>query len=210
MAKTDKEGCWLDARGNAIPVDYISRLDIEKEELVEGKIKKALKLSEQLREFKAECAEGIDSYLANLGKAAKVKEKWKGNISIKSFDESMVIDRAMNDRIEFNENLQLAKAQIDTWLKSRMAGLDTNLEKIVLQAFNVDKRGRINTAAILKLLQLEISDPEWKKAMTLLKESVTVSSTKMYIRFKIKTGNGTDEQWKSISLDFADCEGADA
>jgi hypothetical protein len=62
---------------------------------------------------------------------------------------------------------------------------------------------------ILRLMQLEIDEPEWKKAMNLLKESITVSSTKMYIRFKVKTQNGTEEKWKPISLDFADCEVSD-
>jgi hypothetical protein len=210
MAKTDKDGCWLDARGKATPVEYINRLDIEKEKLVESKILKALKLSKQLEEFKTECATGIDGYLKNLAKANKVRENWKGNIAIKSFDESMVIERSMSDKIEFSEGLQLAKAQMDVWLKNRLGSIDLNLSKIVSQAFNVDKRGRINTAMVLKLMQLEIDEPEWKKAMTILKESITVASTKMYIRFKVKKDGESGESWENISLDFANAGDADA
>jgi len=210
MAKTDKDGCWLDARGKATPVEYINKLDIEKEELIVGKIHKALKLSKQLTEFKQECASDIDGYLKHLAKANKVRENWKGNIALRSYDESMVIERSMNDRIEFSEGLQLAKAQIDVWLKNRLGGLDLNLTKIVSQAFNVDKRGRINTAMVLKLMQLQIDEPEWQKAMNILKESITVASTKMYIRFKIKKDGETGECWENISLDFANVGDADA
>jgi len=209
MAKTDKDGCWLDARGKPTPVEYINKIDIERDELVEGKIQKALKLSKQLEQFKQECATGIDAYLKNLAKANKVRENWKGNIALRSFDESKVIERAMSDKIEFSEGLQLAKAQMDVWLKNRLGSIDLNLSKIVSQAFNVDKRGRINTAMVLKLMQLEIDEPEWKKAMAILKESITVASTKMYIRFKIKKDGEGGESWENISLDFANVGDAD-
>ncbi|MDR2582047.1 MAG: DUF3164 family protein [Fibromonadaceae bacterium] len=210
MAKTDKDGCWLDARGKATPVECINKLVIYKDKLVEDKIRKALKLSKQLMEFKQECTAGIDNYLKKLAKTNKVRENWKGNIALKSFDESMVIERAMNDRIEFSEGLQLAKAQIDVWLKNRIGSLDQNLSKVVSQTFNVDKRGRINTAMVLKLMQLEIDEPEWQKAMAILKESISVASTKMYIRFKVKRNGECGESWENISLDFANVGDSDA
>jgi len=204
MAKTDKDGNWIDARGHLVPLSLIPESDQKRDALVERLIKKARKIHDLLAEFRRECAGGIDGHLAFQAKLKKVRELWKGNIQLKSFDESLMIERAMSDRIDFNENLQLAKAQIDVWLKNRIGGTDPSLAKIISQAFNVDKKGRINTAVILKLMRLEIEDGDWKKAMAILRDSITVASTKLYIRFKEKIQGEGGEAWRSISLDFAD------
>jgi len=204
MAKTDKDGNWIDARGHLVPLSLIPEIDQRRDALAERLIKGARKMNAALAAFRKECADGIDGYLAFHAKSKKVKETWKGNIQLKSFDESLMIERAMSDRIDFNESLQLAKAQIDVWLKNRIGGTDPSLAKIISQAFNVDKKGRINTAVILKLMRLEIEDGDWKKAMAILRESITVSSTKLYIRFKEKVQGEGGEAWRNISLDFAD------
>ena len=204
MAKTDKDGNWIDARGHLVPPDLVSDMDRRRDALVERLVKTARKMNAQLADFRKECAGGIDGYLAFQAKSKRLKESWRGNIQLKSFDESLVIERAMSDRIDFNENLQLAKAQIDVWLKNRIGNADAELAKIVSQAFNMDKRGRINTAVILKLMRLEIDDGDWKKAIAILKESITVASTKLYIRFKEKVKAEGGEVWKQISLDFSD------
>ena len=203
MAKTDKDGNWINVRGHFVPVSTIPEMDQKRDALVEKLIKKARKLDELLAEFHKECAAGIGGYLAYRAKSEKVKNSWKGNIQLKSFDESLIVERAMSDRIDFNEDLQLAKAQIDTWLKNRIGGTDADLAKIISQAFNVDKKGRINTAVVLKLMRLEIEDGDWKKAMEILKKSIVVASTKLYIRFREKVVTGGVESWKQITLDFA-------
>jgi len=203
MAKTDKDGNWIDARGHLVPPDLIPEIDRKRDALVEKWIKKARKRSAEQAELRKECAGDIDGFLAFLAKSKKVRESWRGNIQFKSFDESLIIERAMSDRIDFNENLQLAKAQIDVWLKNRIGSTDPSLAKIISQAFNVDKKGRINTAVILKLMHLEIDDHDWKKAMAILRESIIIASTKLYIRFKEKIQGEGGEAWKNISLDFA-------
>jgi hypothetical protein len=203
MAKTDKEGNWIDARGHRVPPDLIPELDRERDALVEKLIAKGKKCEAWLINYRKECTELVDAYLAELAKSKKVKESWRGNIQLKSYDESQYIQRAMSDRMEFNENLQLAKAQIDVWLKNRMGGSDPAIEKIISQAFNVDKKRCVNTSLILRLLHLEIDDKDWVKAMTLLKESMVVASTKLYFRFYEKTQTKAGEDWRQISLDFA-------
>jgi hypothetical protein len=171
--------------------------------LVEKLIEMAKKEESRLADFRRKCAELVDRYLTSLAKSKKVKESWKGNIQLKSYDESQFIHRAMNDRIEFSEKLQLAKAQIDVWLKKRMGGVDPVIEKIVTNAFNVDKKRCVNTALILKLLHLEIDDADWKKAMALVKESIVVASTRLYFRFYEKVQSEGSEAYRQISLDLA-------
>ena len=204
MAKTNKDGDWIDARGRANPISIIPEVDQKRDALVEELVKIARRGNSMLAKFHKKCATAINTFLAYRAKSEKVRESWKGNIQLKSFDESLIIERAMSDRIDFNEGLQLAKAQIDVWLKNRMGSADAELAKVISQAFNVDKKGKINTATIVKLMGLKIDDEEWKKAMELLKASMVVASTKLYIRFKEKISVDGVEVWKNISLDFAD------
>lgn len=202
MAKTDKDGNWIDARGKAVPEEYVPELDRERDAMVDRLFKKMLKLEEAIAKARIEALCEIDTYLAKLAKANKVKEKWKGNISLDSFDGALRIQRSMDDQIGFNESLQIVKTQIDKWLRDRLEGVDDGLAKVVSQAFNVDKQGRVNSAMIMKLLHLDIKDAKWQKAMDILKESIVVKATRQYVSFAQKETSDAGENWRKLVLNF--------
>lgn len=204
MAKKDSQGNWLDDRGRPVPEQYIPASDKKRDALVERLIKKASKLSDKLAAEKVEIVTAIDKYLDELAKENKVRENWKGNILLQNFDKSLCIERRIDDNIGFDEKLQMVKTIVDKWIASRLHGIDDNLGKVISQAFNVDKKGRVNTAMLMKLLHLEIDDAEWKKAMKLLKESIIVKSTKQAIIFKRKVKMDSGEEWENIILNFND------
>lgn len=204
MAKTDKDGNWLDARNKAVPVEYVPELDRARDAMVERLFKMALKLEKAIAAFRVDALCELDTYLAKLAKANKVKESWKGNISLDSFDGSLRIQRRMDDLIGFNESLQLVKTQLDEWLRDRLDGVDESLAKVVGQAFNVDKAGRVNTAMIMKLLRLEIKDPKWQKAMAILKESIVVNARRQSVVFQAKEVTDSGENWRKVCLSFND------
>ncbi len=143
-------------------------------------------------------------YLDEIAKENRVRENWKGNILLQNFDKSLVIERRIDDHIGFDEKLQMVKTIVDKWLNDRLDGIDENLGKVITQAFNVDKQGRVNTAMLMKLLHLEIEDSEWKKAMRMLKESIIVKSSKQSINFKRKVKKDSGEVWETIVLNFND------
>lgn len=202
MAKKDKDGNWIDARGKAVPVEYVPELDRERDAMVERIFKKATKLEDQIAQFRVETLCEIDTYLAKLAKFNKVKENWKGNITLDTFDGSLRINRNMDDQIGFSETLQIVKTQIDEWLRDRLSGVDDSLAKVVSQAFNVDKQGRVNTAMIMKLLHLDIQDAKWQKAMEILKDSIIVKSSRQYINMAMKETTDAGENWRKVCLSF--------
>ncbi len=204
MAKKDKDGNWLDDRGRPIPEQYIPATDKKRDKLVESTFKKVVKLAEKISETKVEIVSAIDKYLNELAKENRTRENWKGNILLHNFDKSLVIDRRIDDNIGFDEKLHMVKTIVDKWLYDRLNGIDENLGKVITQAFNVDKQGRVNTAMLMKLLHLEIEDSEWKKAMRLLKESIIIKSSKQYINFKRKVKQDSGEIWETIVLNFND------
>lgn len=68
------------------------------------------------------------------------------------------------------------------------------------EAFRVDKANQVNRAAVFSLLRMEISDPDWKRAMAALRESVRIVGSKTYIRIQRRNAEG---RWQTISLDIA-------
>lgn len=204
MAKKDKDGNWLDDRSRPVPEQYIPAIDKKRDKLVEATFKKVVKLAEKIAETKVEIVGSIDKYLDEIAKENRVRENWKGNILLQNFDKSLVIDRRIDDHIGFDERLQMVNTIVDKWLNDRLDGIDENLGKVITQAFNVDKQGRVNTAMLMKLLHLEIEDSEWKKAMRMLKESIIVKSSKQSINFKRKVKKDSGEVWETIVLNFND------
>ncbi|MBO7059850.1 MAG: DUF3164 family protein [Fibrobacter sp.] len=204
MATKDKDGNWLDDRGRPVPEQYIPATDKKRDQLVERTFKKVVKLSEKIAETKCEIVGSIDKYLDELAKENRVRENWKGNILLQNFDKSLCIERRIDDNIGFDEKLQMVKTIVDKWIAGRLDGIDENLGKVITQAFNVDKQGRVNTAMLMKLLHLEIEDSEWKKAMRMLKESIIVKSSKQSINFKRKVKKDSGEIWETVVLNFND------
>lgn len=209
MATKDKDGNWLDDRGRPVPEQYIPATDKKRDQLVERTFKKVVKLSEKIAETKCEIVGSIDKYLDELAKENRVRENWKGNILLQNFDKSLCIERRIDDNIGFDEKLQMVKTIVDKWIAGRLDGIDENLGKVITQAFNVDKQGRVNTAMLMKLLHLEIEDSEWKKAMRMLKESIIVKSSKQSINFKRKVKKDSGEVWETVVLNFNDAVAAE-
>ena len=75
------------------------------------------------------------------------------------------------------------------------------IKVLVNQAFQVDKAGKINTARVLALRQLDISDPKWQSAMQAINDSIKTISTKAHIRFYER--DDTTGEYFPISLDVA-------
>ena len=71
---------------------------------------------------------------------------------------------------------------------------------MVEQAFKVDKKGRINTGAVLGLRRIEIDDPDWQEAMRAITESLQVLDSRVYVRAYERNASGA---YQPISLDFA-------
>lgn len=203
MAKKDKDGNWIDNKGRPVPEEYIKPLDKMRDAMVESIHKRARKLESDILAAKLMFIAEVDAYLEAKAKDSKVREGWKGNITLDSFDGSKRIERSIDDVIGFTEQLQMVKTLVDEWISERLKGVDESLGKVIAQAFSVDKKGRINTAMILKLLNLDIEDAKWKKAMKLLKESIQVTATRQYLSISEKFTSDSGEEWRQICLNFA-------
>jgi hypothetical protein len=203
---TDKQdipaGYRSDAQGRLVPVAQIKQIDRERDALVGELVAVARTLNDALRNFRRRAHDDIQAFaeLSAEKYGAKLRGK-KGNLTLVSFDGHYKIQRAISDQLVFDERLQAAKALIDECLKKWATGSRQEIITLINDAFQIDKAGKIDTARVLRLRTLNITDEHWKKAMEAISDSLKVATSRSYIRVYERIGN-TDE-YKPINLDLA-------
>ena len=188
--------------GDLPPVEMVSELDTMRDAVVQELISDAKGMAAMLARFKSKTFTDIHAFAA--ASAAKYGTTWggkKGNITLTSFDGRYQVRLASSDNIAFDERLQVAKTLVDECINEWAESSRPEIKVIVQQAFNTDKEGQVNVGRILALQRLDIKDERWQRAMQAIRDGVTVTGSKLYVRFyeRIK---GTDE-YQAISLDIA-------
>lgn len=125
----------------------------------------------------------------------------KGNISLFSFDGNYKVQISVQDRLIFDERIKAAKALIDECIHEWTVGSRSEIKALVEHAFQTDKEGRINNGRVFSLMRLKMSDARWDRAMEALKDSITVASSKSYIRFYQRPKDSED--YVAMPLDIA-------
>ena len=200
MAKAKKE-FMTNTQGHQVPIDMVAEIDKLRDQTVRNITNKALEMKKQLVAFKQELRGELYSYLDKSYKFYKKSYGGKkGNITLMSYDGSLKLMLAVNEHIVFDERLQIAKTIIDECINKWSKGSRSEIRALVNSAFYVDKAGNINTARILGLRRLDITDPDWKKAMEAITESIQVSGSKEYLRVYTREANG---EYKQVPLDVA-------
>lgn len=195
------EGFKQDSKGRLVPESSIKPIDFERDALVSRLIKNVKEVQQQLKQFKAlafgDIAAFVDlsleQYDVHLGGN-------KGNITLYSFDGQYKIVRQIQDSIRFDERLQAAKVLIDECIQSWSADSNDHLKVLILDAFQVDKEGKISTGRVLGLRRHDIKDEKWLQAMDAIAESINIVDSKSYVRFYERDKDG---KYQAISLDFA-------
>lgn len=197
----DKSGYMTDSQGREVPLNMVRDIDKLRDQTVRAIAAKTLVMRDKLTALKKELRDDLYTYLGlSAERYGKVYGGKKGNVTLMSYDGSLKLMLAVNERIFFDERLQIAKEIIDGCINRWAVGSRSEIRALVNNAFYVDKAGNINTARILGLRRLDISDPEWKKAMEAITESIQVSGSKEYLRVYTREENG---EYKQVPLDVA-------
>lgn len=195
-------GYWKDARGVLTPESLVKPVDKERDALVRAIVERAIPLSQVLRDFKQDTFADIQA-LVDLSAeqyGATIGGK-KGNVTLYTYDGRYKVQRAMQDRIAFDERIQAAKELIDACVGEWTKDARPELLAIIDRAFSTDKEGEINPGRVLQLRRHDITDPRWLRAMDALAEAVQVVSSKSYIRIYERVGDS--DQYRPIALDIA-------
>lgn len=200
--KNAPEGYWVDAKDAFIPVKMLKPIDLVRDTLVGEIVTKAIELNKLMKEFKESSFGDIGAFVDLSANEYGVKLGGKkGNVTLYSFDGRYLIQRAMADRIAFDERLQAAKELIDQCLADWTEGARPELQILINRAFSTDKSGVVSTGAVLALRRYEIDDQRWHRAMEAIGESLQVIATSSYIRIYERIGD--TDQYMPIALNMA-------
>lgn len=195
------EGYRKNAAGHLVPAESIKEEDLLRDEFVRQMVSEARIVAGVVAGFKEKLAEEMQAFLdmsaaqygASLGGV-------RGNVTLTSFDGRYQILRAVADQIDFNEKLQAAKAIIDDLLREWTRDSRSEIRALIENAFQVDKKGKVNTKRILGLRSLKIEDPHWLRAMEAIADAITVVGSRVYFRMYERDEKGNYQQ---IPLDFS-------
>lgn len=199
---------WMqDAKGRWTPKASVKAVDMARHELVLELVERARKTSTILSAFKRDAMGDVKAFIQLSAEQYGVKISGaKGNVTLLSFDGKYKIVRSTNERLVFDERLQVAKSLIDDCIKEWSGGTDDKLRALVNHAFQVE-RGEVSTARVLSLRQLAIDHPKWAEAMRAITDSFHVAETRAYLRFYER--NDETGEYVPISLDLASIRGAE-
>jgi hypothetical protein len=190
-----------DSQGRQVPVDLVSEIDKLRDQTVRRIADEAMKMKGVLAAFKERIRDDIYTFVEIS--AEQYGKKWggkKGNITLTTYDGKYRLVVSMDDQITFDERLQIARELIGDCIEKWSEGSRGEIRILVQDAFQVDKTGKISTARVLGLRRLEITDPDWQKAMTAITESIQISGSKQYLRFYERNDQG---EYIQIPLDVA-------
>ena len=176
------EGYMRDGRGRLVPNPMVKPIDKLRDEVVNGIFSRCVEMNEALETFKRVvlneiltfCELSAEQYGASIGGV-------KGNIQLTSFDGSIKIQVAVNESIDFGEQIIAAKALIDDCLADWTANGPDEVKVLVQDAFD-SKDGRLSSKKIMGLRKFNFDDPRWKQAMEAISDAVIVVGSKNYLR----------------------------
>jgi len=190
-----------DSQGRQVPEELVSEIDKLRDQTVRRIADEALKMKEVLMAFKQRIRDDIFTFVEIS--ANRYGKSWggkKGNITLTTYDGKYRLVVSINEMLVFDERLQVARELIGDCIEKWSEGSRSEIRILVQDAFQVDKTGKINTARVLGLRRLEIQDPDWKKAMAAISDSIQVSGSKQYLRFYERN---EQEEYVQIPLDVA-------
>lgn len=192
----------LGADGAKLPIGVVKPQHVMEDELVRSEMSHAVALSEQLSRFLGHFWDNLGAFEALLAEryGATVGGK-KGNKTLMSYDGLFKVTVQVADNIQFGPELQIAKSLVDECLTDWTASAGDELKAVVTRAFNTDKEGQINRAALYSLLKLEIGDERWKRGMQAIRDAMRVVGSKSYVRFYRR--DTADGPWEAVTIDLA-------
>lgn len=195
------EGWVRNAIGNLVHETEIREQDKLRDGVVTDIAATAVALSAALKALKEKALTDIDDLISIAGEKYDMKLGGpKGNVTLTSFDGSYRVQRVSADRITYTEEMEVAKAKVFECIRSWSDDSNKHLVTIATNAFRLNRQGEISVSRVAEMMRIEIDDPEWKKAMEAVKDSLAVSGKAIYVRVQERQKDGA---YKTISLDIA-------
>lgn len=204
-ATTPPPGYRADSKGRLVPENLIKAQELLEDQTVNTIIDFAEDLNAQIARFRGHTFDDVATFMDVLAeKYDATKGGKKGNVTLTSFDGCRKVTIQVQDFLTFGPELQIAKTLFDACITDWAEGADAKIHALVDHAFQVDKEGRINRAALFGLRKLNIDDDNWKAAIAALNNSIRIQGSREYVRFYKRAR--PEDAWRAITIDLASAQ----
>ncbi|BAF88131.1 hypothetical protein AZC_2133 [Azorhizobium caulinodans ORS 571] len=191
-----------DPQGHLVPVDLVKPQDALEDQTVRKIIRYADDLSAQIARFRGHTFDDVASFVSILAERyGATRGGAKGNTTLTSFDGCLKVVVQVQDVLTFGPELQVAKAIVDECVAAWSDGAPAEVRALVQHAFQTDREGRINRAALFSLRRLKIEREPWPRAMAALDDAIRVVGSREYVRFYRRAN--ARAKWEPITIDLA-------
>lgn len=192
---------WIDAQGREVPIDHIDPLQRRDEKRAKRLMRKAMKIRDQLAQFKRELANELESsYQERLTKSAGSPTGARGH-SIYSFDKKIKFSRQRAQSAQFDEALvAAAQEKFEQFIQIRTRG-DHATAALIRAAFD-KSGGKLDAKRLLQLhsYRQQIADPLFDQALDLLDQATSIDYTRDYLQIYERDDTG---EYQSILLNLS-------
>ncbi|MEP9350599.1 DUF3164 family protein [Xanthobacter sp. KR7-225] len=196
------ERFFRDTQGRLVPESQVKAEHRLEDDTVRKIIDHAEHLSAMITRFRGHTFDDVEAFIELLGEKYGGKRGGaKGNVTLTSYDGCHKVVVAVQDQLSFGPELQVAKGLVDECIASWSGGAEPELLALVQHAFQVDKEGRINRAALFQLRRLDIKREPWPQAMEALGDAIRVIGSREYVRFYKR--DHPRGRWIAITIDLA-------
>lgn len=195
------EGMKMDSKGRFVDIDKIKQIDLDRDDTIDFIFTEALELANVMDGFRKAILEFVDDFVDKSKiKYDKKLGGVKGNLSLVSYSGLRKITVTIQDKIELNEQLTIAKDLVFECMEEWSEGSNENLKTVIRDVFALDNKGNMKTKDILHLRTYSFDDERWEQAMQAIVDSILITSSKRMIR--IYSRDTLDDAYKQMKLDL--------
>lgn len=205
---TDKivvpEGWKMDGEGRLVQVSKINPQVLEEDEMTVLFMQQAMSIQAQMQQMKAALISNAEAFMKRLVQDYGVKrlEKIKGNLDFYSFDKKYRMSRRVQDTIRVNSRIEAARQLFDQYINAVTKDLeDDGVRTLINRAFKPAKKNEFSVSKLVSLLNLEITHPLFKQAVSALREALETDTSCVYYNFYERNEQGA---YEILSLRFSD------
>lgn len=195
-------GYFLDAVGRWVPERYRTEQDRVRDQTVTRLVAACRAQSERLANLKSRLFADLAAYVRLVGEAHGVRLTGRGgSVVLVSSDGLMRVERIISPRMRVGAAILAAESLVSALLAELTEDARPELRALVDQLFRRDAAGNIAPSRLLDFIRLEIPDPRWIAAQTVVRAALESDGAAVY--FRAYTRSDPTQPWGQINLDFS-------
>ena len=192
----------IDDKGNEIPRNMVDPLKLKRHDIVEVTHRDIRKLERQMKRTMERLVKRVNSYKKLKAKRLDVETRGrKGGLILTNITRDKQIEISRHEIKDLNDIRFEAEEVLRNITKDLGGETGQQLYVMFSQAINLEKKGRVDMAAMNRMMELKIKHPAWPKFKELMSMAQETVGTREYVNIRVR--NKQTGKWETINLNFS-------